>query len=207
MQIRVIDRQKNYVKGGFVNVINFGQTPKIDFRSQINGKGRELIELGRYCEKLGGVSLVGAESDNCGIKRKSVFVFKGSSLISICDMNAFEEKYNLACGYKIIEFGTKKIGVLVDRDIFSPTAVHSLSLCGVSAIIDLYAGFLARKAQVACEFYSYVYGVDILCVCQNESCCFSAVGDEIMKDNDGFFTVKGEGVFSDVKIKRRGKGV
>ncbi len=203
MKIRVIGENKKYQKEDCVNVIPFGKIECIDFRRQINGSGKELVRLGKLAERLGGITLVGAESDNCGMKKKSVFVFEGSKLISICDMNEYQEKYLSSYGFKSIEFKGKKIGVLVDKDIYSPSAVKALCLNGEHAIINLYAGLLPQKAFVGCEFYSYVYGIDFICISQNKSKGFNAKGEEILM-TEGEANFSFEGVFREVRKKERG---
>ena len=203
MKIRVIGEAKKYPKEECINVIPFGKIDRIDFRKQINGSGKELVQLGKFAEKLGGITLVGAESDNCGMKKKSVFVFEGAKLASICDMNEYQEKYQSSYGFKSIEFKGKKIGILVDKDIYSPSAVKAFCLNGEHAIINIYAGLLPKKAVIGCEFYSYVYGIDFVCVSQKEVKGFNARGEEVlMTNNEGFFAL--EGVFREVRKKQRG---
>ena len=104
MQVRIIDFNESYKFQNAVNLLPFGQIGCVNFKNQLNGKGKELITLGKLSEKLGGITLVSAESDNCGIKRKSIFVFESGKLKAICDMNAQEEKYSPAHGYKIFDF-------------------------------------------------------------------------------------------------------
>lgn len=203
MKIRIINEKKKYSKEDCINVIPFGKIERVDFRRQLNGSGKELVELGRKAERLGGITLVGAESDNCGIMKKSVFIFEGARLISICDMNEYQEKYSSSYGFKSIEFKGKKLGVLVDKDIYSPSAVKALCLNGEHAIINLYGGLLPQKAFVGCEFYSYVYGVDFICVASHIAKAFNAKGEEVVMTNgEGNFAF--EGVYREIRRRQRG---
>ncbi len=203
MQIRIIRKESEYVNKNCINVMPFGEIGTVDYKRQLRGEGKELVNLGRLSRKLGGVTLVGGISDNVGVMKKSVFVFKDSSLVSICDMNKQEERFSSSFGYKIIEFSGKKIGVLVDRDIFCVSAISSLVNCGVSLIINLYEGLCGKKAEIASEFYSYVFGVDFLCVSQNEAFAFNAFGERknfLM----GEIEMQGECIYRECRRKIRG---
>ena len=203
MKIRIISEAKKYSKENCINVIPFGMVEAVDFRKQINGSGKELVELGRLAERLGGITLACAESYNCGIKKKSIFVFEGGRLTSICDMNEYQEKYTPSFGYKSIDFKGKKIGLLVDKDIYSTVAVNALVLNGNCAIINLYAGLLPEKAVIGGEFYAYIYGIDFLCVGKERATAFSAKGERVELCEGGVnFTF--EGVFKEVRRKTRG---
>jgi hypothetical protein len=203
MKIRIISESKKYSKEECINVIPFGMVETVDFRKQINGSGKELVELGRLSEKLGGVTLVSAESYNCGIKKKSIFVFEGARLVSICDMNEYQEKYTPSFGYKSIDFKGKKIGLLVDKDIYSVAAVNALVLSGNHAIINLYAGLLPQKAIIGGEFYAYVNGVDFLCVGKDLAVAFNERGERLTTI-EGEVNFKFEGVYREVRKKTRG---
>ena len=203
MKIRIINENKKYLKEECLNVIPFGKVETVDFRKQINGSGRELVELGRLSDKLGGVTLACAESYNCGVKKKSVFIFEGARLITICDMNEYQEKYTPSFGYKSVEIKGKKIGVLVDKDIYSVPAVNALILSGNCAIINLYAGLLPQKAIVGAEFYAYIYGIDVLCVGMGNSIAFNSKGEKTeIAEGELNFTL--EGVYKEVRRKVRG---
>lgn len=204
MKIRFIkDIKCNFNKENAINVVNFEQAGVINFRREIEGKEKNLVFWGKKSLALGGITLVGGICDNCGFNKKSVFVFEGGRLTSICDMNRYEEKYSTASGYKIIEYENKKIGILVDLDLYSPDAVKALTLCGVGAIINLYEDFSAKKALIASEFYSYVYGVDFIHFSKNQSVCFDCFGSEAQIKN-GVVSVEGSGVYKEVRIKKRG---
>ena len=203
MKVRIISENKKYIKDDCINVIPFGKIEVVDFRKQINGSGKELLELGRLSERLGGITLVCAESYNCGIKKKSVFIFEGAKLVTICDMNEYQEKYTSSFGYKSIELKGKKIGVLVDKDIYSVSAVNALVLNGNCAIINLYAGLLPQKTVVGAEFYSYIHGIDFLCAGKDFAVAFNFKGErtEII---DGEVNFTFEGVYKEVRRKIRG---
>ena len=203
MQVRIVKKDGKYKHGEYINALPFGQVSTVNFKNQLNGSGKELVTLGRICEKLGGFTLVGAETDNCGIRKKSVFVFEGARLLSICDMNRQEEKYAPSFGYKIFDFAGKKFGVVVDRDLFTPSCISSMVSCGVGAIISLYEGILTKKVACACEFYAYVYGVDIVCVSLENGVAFDAYGEQKQFENNQV-SLNFEGVYREVKIKRRG---
>lgn len=203
MKVRVIKVNEKIAKEECVNLLPFGSVGVINYKNQINGKGKELVELGRFSEQIGGLTLVGAISDNCGIKKKSVFVFRGGRLISICDMARQEEKFTPSNGYKLVDFNNKKIGVLVDRDLFSPSAVASLVNCGSGAIICLADGLALKKSVVASEFYSYVFGVDFVCASFNESYAFNAFGEK-KEFVFGQVDLNFEGVFKEIRVKKRG---
>ena len=185
-----------------LTVIPFGVCEEINYRKQLSGSSKQLVTLGRVCKARGGILLVGATSDNCGIKRKSVFVFEEGKLISICDMNCYEQKLSSAYGCKIINASGVKIGVLVDKDLFLPEAIKAFTYCGCGAIINLYADLLPKKASVAAEFYSYVYGVDTAVVASDKNCAFNACGEQIRFFNECVLTCKSN--FKEVKIKKRG---
>ena len=204
MQVRIIRNLKeNKEKQNCINLVSFEQTGVINFKREIEGKGHDLVDLGKYSALLGGVTLAGGISDNCGLKRKSIFVFERGRLNCICDMNRYEEKFSTANGYKIISYDNKKIGILVDKDLYSPDAVKALVLCGVGLIINLYEGFSAKKAVIASEFYSYVYGVDFLHISQNQQTAFDCFGMPIAFDGD-LVNFEGTGSFKETKVRARG---
>lgn len=203
MQVEIKNDFNEFEVGKFIHVLPFGNVGEINFKRQLDGSADDLVQFGRISKKIGGLLLVGGISDNCSTKKSSVFVFDGGKLNGICDMNCFDERFSSSAGYKIIEFSMLKIGILVDKDLFSPSAVSSLCDCGCSAIINLYSGFSAKKARVAAEFYSYVYGVDIAVVAENESFAYSACGDEIIWINGGDLPCKR--LYSEIKVKRKGR--
>ena len=204
VKIRIVQNLENkYTRQNAINIVPFGKVLRIDYKKQLNGNGKELVNLGRLSERLGGITLIGAESDNCGSIKKSIFVFEGAKLIAICDMNRAEEKYAPSFGYRIINFEGKKIGLIVDRDLFSPEAVKSLVNCGVSAIIDLYEGFLTKKVQIAVEFYAYVYGVDFVLVSQKTGVIFNAYGKEV-EIKEECANIECQAVYRELKCKKRG---
>lgn len=204
VEVRVIENlNEEYLQKDCINLVPFGLVERIDYRMQLRGNCKDLVFLGKLSKKWGGITLIGVESDNCNHVKKSVLVFEGSHLTAICDMNAYEEKFTPSFGYKTITFKGKKIGVLVDRDLFNPTAVSSFVNCGVSAIINLYEGFCANKPHVACEFYSYVYGVDVIYLAPNERFYYDAFGDR--KDFSlGIVNCGYASVYKEVKKKVRG---
>lgn len=205
MEVRIINGiEVKLQKKDCVNVVPYGFVNTIDYKKQIKGSAKDLVELGKFSKSLGGITFIGAESDNCGSLRKSVFVFESGKLISICDMNFAEEKHSPSFGYKIVNFFGKKIGVLVDRDLFNPDAVKSLINCGVNAIIDLYEGLLLKKVEVATEFYAYVYGVDFITASKNKTVAFNAFGEvvDFNSECEGCFDFCG--VYREIKCKKRG---
>lgn len=190
-----------------INVIPFGIIGEINFKKQIKGEALELVNLGKLSLKTGGVLLVGAVSDNYGVRRRSVFIFERGRLTAVSDMNFFEQGFSPATGYKIVQSVGGKIGVLVDKDAFSPSAVFSLCSCGCSAIIDLYADFSLRKARVAAEFYAYCHGVNFAVITQNEICAFDSFGEKILTRSDekcAQIIFPAQKACSDVRIKTRG---
>ena len=52
MKIRIISEAKKYSKEDCINVIPFGMVESVDFRKQINGSGKELVELGTARRRL-----------------------------------------------------------------------------------------------------------------------------------------------------------
>lgn len=204
MKVRIVRNLKEYKeRQNCINLVSFEQTGIINFKKEIEGKGRDLVELGRYSALLGGITLAGGISDNCGVKKKSIFVFEKGRLNCICDMNRFEEKFSTASGYKIISYENKKIGILVDKDLYSPDAVKALILCGVGLIINLYEGFSAKKAVVSSEFYSYVYGVDFVHISQNQQVAFDCYGMPISFADDCVI-LEANGAFKETKVRVRG---
>ena len=204
LQVRII-KDINEVKNkqNSINLIGFEQTGIINFRKEIEGKGKDLVNLGKHSALLGGITLVGGISDNCGLRKKSIFVFENGRLNCICDMNRYEDKYSTSYGYKIISYQNKKIGLLVDKDLYSPDAVKALILCGVGLIINLYEGFSAKKAIIASEFYSYVYGVDFIHFSQNQIAAFDYYGMPCQFEND-LIDLECCGVFKETKARTRG---
>ena len=204
MKVRIVKNLKEYKeRQNCINLVDFEQTGIINFKREIEGTGHDLVELSKYSALLGGITLAGGISDNCGIKRKSIFVFEKGRLNCICDMNRFEEKFSTSCGYKIISYENKKIGVLVDKDLYSPDAVKALILCGVGLIINLYEGFSAKKAVIASEFYSYVYGVDFVHISQNQQLSFDCYGMPISFVDD-CVDLEANGAFKETKVRIRG---
>lgn len=194
MQVRVLKEFKHEGKCE-INVIPFGTLGEIDFKKQLKGGAEELVKLGRFSLAAGDVTLLGCVSDNYGIKKRSVFAFERGKLTAICDMNCAEEGFSASTGYKIFNVGNQKIGVLVDKDVYSPMAVSSLAAVGCSAIINLYEGFSARKAEIAAEFYAFCYGVNFVLVSENAFLAFDSYGDKIITEN-------GKAVLPDLKICR-----
>ena len=204
MQVRIIkDINESKERQNCINLIGFEQTGIINFRKEIEGKGKDLVNLGKRSANLGGITLVGGISDNCGFRKKSIFVFENGRLNCICDMNKYEERYATSNGYKIISYQNKKIGVLVDKDLYSPDAVKALILCGVGLIINLYEGFSAKKAMVASEFYSYVYGVDFVHFSQNQLEAFDYYGMPCQFEKDSV-NLECCGFYKETKVRTRG---
>ena len=205
MQVRIInDLTKLPPSQNCINLIPYGVFGEINFRKQLDGSSKDLVMGGRISSRLGGVTLIGAETDNCSLRRKSVLVYEQGRLLSICDMNEQVEKYAPAFGYKIITFSGKKIGVLVDKDLYFPDATKSLIFCDCSAIINLYAGFLTKKAEVCAEFYSFVYGTDFVVLAKDKSVVFNSDGESILMNSKQVAELPCEKRYKEVRIKRRG---
>lgn len=203
MKVKIINEQNGELKKqNALNLIPFSQGGIINFKSEMQGLSKSLVNFGKISQGLGGITLVGAISNNCGINKKSVFVFNCGKLISICDMNACEEKFSGSHGLKIIPYENQKIGVLVDKDLFSLNAVSSLVTCGCSAIINLYKDFSTKKAVVASEFYSYIHSVNFVHYSQNQFCAFSCKGEKI-EPVFGEVVLENSPTFKECKIKRR----
>lgn len=205
MRVRVLSKAEAYGKSD-LSALPFGVIGEINFKKQIKGDAAELLGLGRLSVQAGGVLLAGCVSDNYGVKRRSVFAFEGGKLTAICDMNADEEGFSCSRGYKTLTFRGEKIGVLVDKDIFLPQAVFALCSCGCSAIIDLYADFLNRKAKIAAEFYSYCYGVNFVLAAQNETCVFNSLGEQIALNASGSAVLPELKKCREARVKKRGAG-
>lgn len=205
MQVRIItDLTKLPPSQNCINVIPYGVFGEINFRKQLDGSSKELVKGGRISNHLGGITLIGAETDNCSLRRKSVLIYQQGRLLSICDMNEQTEKYAPAFGYKIVTFLDKKIGILVDKDLYFPDATKSLIFCDCCAIINLYAGFLTKKASVCAEFYSFVYGTDFVVLAKDKSVAFNSDGDSIILDSNQVVQLTCEKRYKEVRIKRRG---
>lgn len=190
--------------GGDINVLPFGCVGEINFKKQLDGSADELVKLGRLSLNLKGALLLGCVSDNYGVKRRSAFLFEKGRLRSICDMNAYEEGYACSFGYKIFSVGSKKAGVLVDKDLYSPAAVEALVSCGCDAIINLYEGFSGRKAELAAEFYSYVYGVNFVFVSENVFFAFDSDGNPLALTTDKIVDLPDLKKCKEVRVKKRG---
>lgn len=190
-----------------INVIPFGFVKEVDYRRQIDGSAQDLVKLGRISKSLGGASLFGGISQNCGMRKMSVFVFEKGRLCAICDINQPTEEYATSFGYDVFNFNNKKYGVLVGEDLFFPDAVKSLVMCNCSLIINLYAGILTNMAKKAAEFYAYVYGVNFIVAAQNESIAFDSLAVPINTTADGLFYIDAKNKYRDVKVKRRGKSL
>lgn len=189
-----------------VAVVPFGIVGEIVFKKQIEGDALELINLGKLSLKTGGILLVGAPSDNYGVKKRSVFAFEKGRLISVCDMNCDEQGFSPSSGYKIVGKEGAKIGVLVDKDLFLTDAVFALRSCGCCAIIDLYADFCNRKARVSAEFYAFCHGVNFLLAAQNEACAFDSFGNRILSGAGGEIVLPKLKACKEVRVKLRGAG-
>ncbi len=187
-----------------INVIPFGSFQEINFKRQMDGSSTDLVYAGRLSKKLGGLTFLGAETDNCGIKRRSVFIFEQGKLISICDQNRQTDKFSPAFGYKTFLFCGKKFGVLVDNDIYDTDAVKTLINSDCNAIINLYADFSARKAQISAEFYSFVFGVDFVLVAPNCNYAYLANGSLLKQSDLKEFELPCEKKYREIRIKKRG---
>lgn len=204
MRIRVLN-SLNYPRSFCdVNILPFGVTGEISFKKQLDGSAKELVELGRLSSACGGLTMLGAVSDNYGVKRRSVFVFEKGKLCSICDMNACEDGFSPSVGYKIFNAAWRKIGVLTDRDVYSPQAVQALVLCGCDAIIDLYAGFSGRKAEIAAEFFAFLYGVNFVFISENSFLAFGPDGELLDTRASGETVLPELKKAREVRVKRRG---
>lgn len=206
MKISLIRDIDKAVRSDGVNIVPYGVINEINFKKQLDGSAKQLVDMGKFSLKTGGVTLLASVSDNYGVKKRSVFVFGGGKLIGICDMNAYDDKYSSAVGYKIFSVGSSKIGVLVDRDIYDPDAVKALAMCDASAIVNLYEGFSARKAEVLSEAYSYVYGVHFVHVSENSAYAYDCGGDKVFNENaeNASFELSECKKCYEIKIKRKG---
>lgn len=203
LRVRVLKKAEAEGKSD-LNALPFGVTGEINFKKQIKGDAAELLSLGKLSKRAGGVLLAGCVSDNYGVKRRSVFAFENGKLTAICDMNADEDGFSCSRGYKTLAVRGEKIGVLVDKDIFSPNAVFALCACGCSAIIDLFAGFLNRKAKIAAEFYAYCYGVNFVLIAPDETCVFNSFGDGTEVSASGIICLPELKKCRETRVKKRG---
>lgn len=205
MKVRIInDLNANYRVQGGINVIPFGIIGEINLKRQMQGCATDLVTIGKLSKKLGGLTFFGAETDNCGIKRRSVFVYDEGKLVSICDQNRQTDKFSPSFGYKTFTVCGKKIGVLVDKDLFEVDAVKTLIYSDCCAIIDLYADFLTKKNEVASEFYSYVFGVDFVVAATDGTSAFFSSDKSFLQSNACEFELPCEKRYSEIRIKRRG---
>lgn len=209
MIIKIVNQpqEREFEKVAAINVIPFGFVKEVDYRRQLDGSSQDLVKLGKISKNLGGASLFGGISQNCGMRKMSVFVFEKSRLCAICDMNQPAEDYSTSFGYDVFNFDNKKYGVLVDEDLFLPDAVKALVMCNCSLIINLYAGILTNMAQNAAQFYAYVYGVNFIVAAQNESVAFDSLAKPIKASADGSFYIETKNKYRDIKVKRRGKSL
>lgn len=205
MKIRIVtDFDTRLTCEECVNILPFGTVGEISFKKQMDGSANDLVTVGKLSKRLGGITLLGAETDNCGIKRRSVFVYENGKLLCICDQNCQTEKFSPAFGFKNFNVGGKKIGVLVDKDIYDVDAVKTLVYGDCNAIINLYADFSAKKSEVAVEFYSYVYGIDFILIAPNTSVAFNSSGEKILMANQNQFEMSFEKKYRDTHVKKRG---
>lgn len=186
-----------------INLIPFGTIGEIDFKKQLTGKAEDLVRLGRFSAAAGDLTLCGCVSDNYGIKKRSVFAFERGKLSAICDMNCYEDGFSASCGYKTFGAGNRKAGVIVDKDVYSFAAVSALAQVGCSVIIDLYAGFSVRKAEIAAEFYAYALGVNFVLCAENAVLAFDSYGDKIKPDN-GKMILPDLKKCREIRLKKRG---
>ena len=205
MKIRIVtDFNTRLTSEESVNLLPFGVLGEISFKRQMDGSASDLVTVGKLSKKLGGITLLGAETDNCGIKRRSVFVYENGKLVCICDQNCQIEKFSPAFGFKAFYLGGKKIGVLVDKDIYDVDAVKTLVYSDCNAIINLYADFSARKPEISAEFYSYVFGIDFLFVSPNANFAFNSNGEKLTQSNQSQFEMTFEKKYRDTHVKKRG---
>lgn len=164
-----------------LTIVPFGCISEIDYKKELSGESCELVNLGRAARNNGGPMLFCASTDNHGIKKLSAFLFENGKLVTIFDLNE-GGKYSPSYGVGLFGRGSVKCGVLVGDDLFDCDLVKALSLCGCCLIIDLYPDFLNKNHIGAVNFYSYVYGVDFLCVCTDNS-AFRIAGCDGVKTN------------------------
>lgn len=149
--------------GADLTIVPFGHLSEIDYKKELAGESGVLVKLGKIARNNGGSTLFCAPTDNHGIKKISAFLFEFGKLVSIFDLNE-GGKYSPSFGVGSFGQNGKKCGVLIGDDLFDCDLVKALSLCGSCLIIDLYPDFLSKNHVCAVNFYSYVYGLDFICV-------------------------------------------
>ena len=189
-----------------INVLPFGYTEEIDYKKELDGESGALVGLGHISKKNGGITLIGAPTDNHGLKRLSVIMFENGKLISIFDLND-GAKYSPAFGLGTFSVGGVKCGVLVGSDLFDCDNVKALSVCGCALIIDLYPDLLNENVTNATDFYSYSFGIDCISICTDKAIASLAGGNKIQPSvttEDFVFDMPCKRIYREARIKKAG---
>ncbi len=190
-----------------LTVVPFGVIGEIDYKKELGGETKELVKLGHLSKKQGNACLFCAPSDNHGLKRLSAFLFEKGRLSSIFDVNDGSGKYSPSYGVGTFNVNGVKAGVLIGDDGFDCDLVKALSLCGCSAIIDIYPDFCNEKRENAACFFSYAFGIDYLSVGTDKTICCVAGGKKNTGGKFGgteIYELPCKRLYREIKMKKPG---
>lgn len=131
------------------------------------------------------------DTEDFGVKRRSVVAFGGRKLLFIADQNRiFDKEFSPGYGYKSVTVdGDLRVGLCVEKDVADPDCLSVLSKQN-DVIIDLSADFSEFNASTFVSAAAYIYRAGVAVLTKKGLYAAKSGGEIIASGKDVFGKIK-----------------
>ena len=154
-------------------------------------KGGAILERYSALSKFSRFTFFLTDTEDFGVKRRSVVAFSGGKLVFIADQNrTFDKTYSPGYGYKSITVGGDlRVGLCVEKDVADPDCLSVLAKQN-DVVIDLSADFSQFNALTFVSAAAYIYRAGVAVLTKKGLYAAKSGGEIIANGKDIFGKIK-----------------
>lgn len=196
MKIKTLNGNDDFaldeLNGDYFDILAVGFNPdeRIKYSKELRGETNTLKNLAE-ATKDGGALIYAVDTDNYGIIKHSAAVFENGKLLGISDMTESysDTPYMPGANGKLYDLHYGKVGLAVGDDVLSYELMKSFAVCGAEAIVAIIQSKIKETSAIVIRAYSYLLGLPVILIGENETICSDPKGRLTKKDENGIFTL------------------
>jgi hypothetical protein len=159
-------------------LFGFACLKEVSYAEELSGRSQKFECLARLSQRANCGILCGCMTDSRGVKRRSVAVAHGGRMLGVADMIGVLDGQNLKGGayLGVYDIAGYRVGVCIENDVYNPTNISGLCLCGCNIIAAFVGGGWDKMLPAVLSSYAYLYGVPCVLVAKNAAFFFRPDG-------------------------------
>ena len=180
----------------------------VSYESELSSETEYFQDVARLSKTLGGVVVLGCDTDTYGAFRKSAIVADSGKLLGVSDAVCVSlcSEYTGGVNFTVYNTSVGKIGVLIGSDLYSVDAIKTLSLADADVVFCIFDKVDDFVTEVVIRAYSYLFGIPIALVGDGLVTVSSVDGGVAFSSTKqvATFDVNTDKVYGEVLLKKRG---